>query len=163
MKNTLFQLVFVISLVVISLSSAYSQTSDLEGEWLFKKAEFAIYKYGESTLLETIVVDNVDGSNSQSFPFDKVFKTLDVSGGVIKCTLIGNFSYGDISYIVNGETLNPIISNTLEQQEISAIDIPEHTYEIAGNELKINMKYSFGNTKYAYPLEGKLLITMIKK
>lgn len=155
MRNILHLMAFsvIFSTFCISLKA---QASETDGEWLFSKADFLIYKFGESTLLETITINRAEDLGNEGFPFDRVFVKASVTGNHVSVTLNdGN------TYLLNDNYL--ILEKDLDSENPQTISLPSTKYKVVNGNLQFELEYSYGDTKYNFPLKGKMIIIMTKE
>lgn len=165
-KNAAILLLFTI----FGASITYAQYNRIEGSgvYVFSKAEFTVCRYGDITPLETKIIDNIEDLDKAGFPFGNVFRKVELFGTQILCTLKEE-SDGRPSklYLLKDGIIEPIIENKeniSEGTEELQPSIPlDWTYETRGNQLTFNLKYSFGDSRFNFPLEGEMRLTLNKQ
>ncbi|MDR2057994.1 MAG: hypothetical protein LBP83_06900 [Dysgonamonadaceae bacterium] len=144
--------------------NTYVRENKLEGVWFFEKAEFKSFRYGDDNGIpvEIKTIEQLDDLNTVDFPFETVFREIEISGGSIVCT-IGAF--GNNPFYLDNNLLSLIKQvEIVEERELPlSIPIQPYSYAVKGDALIFTFDFPFGDSRYDFPLWGKLVITLNKQ
>jgi hypothetical protein len=153
--------------------SAYSQTDKLtDGNYVFGKAIVTVYNYDTKAEVLTHTFDDVDSLQELyglPFPFHPVFLSATIKDGVLTfCKLWNNDRYYSVQE--NGKLLVPVkpADNEQSPEHFDPLSRPFHLspiykLELAGDTATFTFTEPYGNGAYKFPLEGKLVITLIRE
>jgi hypothetical protein len=140
----------------------------LNGVWVFDKAVFTAYQYGTDSPIETINIRDVNSLDTAGFHFQTVFRKVEISGGQISVVL-GNRDGGVPYRLEDGQLVlanekEKEESKTAKEEELPAtIMLQPYEYAINGDRLQFTFdKYSYGDSRFDFSLEGKLSVTLVK-
>ena len=164
-KTLLFSIIFVCTFFGYTNAQDWS---NIQGVWAFSKVEYILYKSTDMTPIDSITVDDVRKLDEHTYPFETVFRRMEISGDAVTCKLAEKFGE-NTQYILENNKLVRINSDDGNSE-------PEHTYyapdafqlptffiESRADRLFITIQHSYGNSRYDFPLTGKMLITLIKQ
>jgi hypothetical protein len=140
--------------------NTYVKENNLNGTWFFEKLEFISYRYGDTSVpVEITTIERPDDLNAVTFPFETIFRQMEISGETVICTLS---AYGDNPFYMEGNSLSLIkqVEEPDEGELPSLLSIPPCSYAVRGDKLVFSFAFPFGNTRYDFPLEAKISITL---
>ncbi len=157
----------ILQTLIISLFalSAYSQTdkvNNTDGTYLFKKAGFTIYNYNSKSEVDTRVITDPALIDTANLFLQNVFLQATISNGVLSfCILADQQEYtveeDGITLLPTKEKSNEKDSSENERQ------LSPYSSSFSDSTLIFTFIYSYGDSSYDFPLEGKLAITLTKQ
>jgi hypothetical protein len=138
----------------------------LNGVWVFDKAEFTAYRYGTDSPVEKLRIDDVNSLDTAGFHFQTVFRKVEISGGQILVTLRNH--RGDRLYQLEDNQLILVHEKERDENETAGdeelpttIPLQPYVYAITSDILQFTFKYSYGDSRFDFPLEGKLTVKLL--
>jgi hypothetical protein len=130
---------------------------------VFDKAEFTAYRYGTDSPVETVRIDDVNSLDTAGFHFQTVFRKVEISGGQILVTLRNHLLYQleDNQLILVHEKERDENETAGEEELPTTIPLQPYVYAITGDILQFTFKYSYGDSRFDFPLEGKLRVKLV--
>jgi hypothetical protein len=140
------------------------------GNWEFKQVEWIAYRHGgtRSNPIESKLITQTDSLDAAGFPFERVFHSMEISGGEVVCTLGSRYGYN--RYRLNDNQLNLLEEKKEKWTENEDGELPEsiipllpYSFLVSGNTLQISYTYPFGDSRYKFSLEGAMTITFVNQ
>lgn len=137
--------------------------------YLFQKATFTVYNYNSKAVVDTRVIADPASLTVEDMYFRNIFRQVIISNGaLVFCTLPDEKGY---AVKADGIKLSPAKTVVLPKGSLQANDLPQnpspqlepYILSINNDVLTFSVDYLYGDSKYKFPLEGKLILTMIKQ
>lgn len=151
----------ILCLCCISASSQTSSQNSTDGTYTFQKATFTTYNYDSKAEVETQTVVEKALLDSTHMFFQNVFLEANISGGILSSCILPNLK----EYVVQDEVkLIPAKkSESKTDSQSDYIQLLPYSTSFTNDILSFTFLYPYGDSKYSFPLEGKLIITLSKQ
>ncbi len=158
-------------LLCLCASCAYSQTEHqnvTDGIYHFQKATVSVYNADTRAQVDTrIINDPVTLSNGSDTFFRNIFLEAGISNGILaSCMLPDSINYAVKDAIELIPTLTDTSSKKTNDDEAVAnypIQLIPYLFSVTDNVLTFTVSYLYGDSKYSFPLEGKLTVILNKQ
>lgn len=158
---------FYVLLCCLYAISSYGQTGQpstiADGIYTFQKGTFIIYNYGTRSQIDSYTIDDPLLVNKTDVYFQNVFLEAIINNGVLSsCVLPDNKDY-----IINN-TIELLPSKEYDKEgngdvNNTALQLAPYSLSTKGNILTFTVRYLYGDSRYSFPLEGKLVVDLIKQ
>lgn len=161
-----------ILMLCLYTTSMYSQTSKgISGNetYLFEKATFTLYNYNSKAEVNTRVITDPGLVTPEDIFYQNVFRRAIINNGsLLYCTLPDEKDYAVKDDGVKLLALKVQVPFKEEKKEptvgrVFSGQLEPYTMSLKGGVLTISVMYVYGDSRYPYTLEGKLVLTMIKQ
>lgn len=162
-----FTIIFCLCAIYAYPQASNSQDSD--GTYVFKKAVLTIYNANTKAEVSTETIDNVASLNMEDIHLRNVLLQATIYQGVLSfCILPDNLEYA----VQDGIQLVPMkvdaekktVFNQLELGNApESMQLKPYTFTTSNNVLTLTSNYSYGDSTFDFPLEGKLTIMLTKQ
>ena len=137
--------------------------------YLFEKATFTLYNYNSKAVVNTRVITDPASVTPEDIFYQNVFRRAVINNGsLLYCT-----SPDEKDYVVKDDgvklsALKTQVSPKDEKKEpavgrVFSGQLDPYIMSVNGGVLTISVTYVYGDSRYPYTLEGKLVLTMIKQ
>ena len=174
-KKTIVRNLFSLTVLLFLSISSFAQNVDfknIEGRWIFERAEFESYQQGNpNNSLEKIVVENIASYENKRFPIGVVFQSVKIANGKLYCLLAGSefqnsiYLLEDYQLSLSNEAGEKKESEGNEQNEElpQSVALFNYEYSLKGNNLEFIFYYQYGDSRYNFPLESKVVMTLVRQ
>lgn len=150
-------------LCVIFAYSQTKQTNSSDGTYIFQKATFTAYNYDSKAEVDTRTIDNAALLDTTDMFFQKVFLKATIENDLLSfCTLPDQREYK----VEDQLTLVPAPTKELSKRDYTSnisMQLSPYTFLVNNNILTFTFIYSYGDSRYSFPLEGKLTVSLTKE
>lgn len=157
----LFQLL-ILCLCSIFVYPQSNDTNNTNGTFLFQKATLTSFNYDTKSEVDTRVVNDPLLLDTTDMFFQNVFLEVTISNGILSsCILPNNLEYT----VRDGNILIPAKESPSEKrsEEGNYTQLSPYSIRFHNNTLDFTFHYLYGDSRYNFPLEGRLVITLTKK
>ena len=164
--------IFYTLILYLYALSAFSQTNktivNTNGTYLFQKAVFTVSNYNTKSEVDTRVITDPSLLDASDLFFRNVFLQATVNNEVLLSCMLPD----EVEYLVkDGIELIPakILPPTDEHVQDKAADnnqplqLAPYSLSIQNSILTFTVNYLYGDSRYNFPLEGKLVVTLTKQ
>lgn len=141
-----------------------ARPSKSDGTYLFQKAVLTVYNANTKAVVDTrTITDPATLSSETDVFYRNIFLEAAVKNGELRfCTLPDKRSY----LVTENTTLTA--ARKYSKEETSPLDyvpvqVEPYVMSVNGNTLTFTLDYFYGESRYSFPLEGKLVLTMTQK
>ena len=144
--------------------SMYSQTnkeSSIDGTYLFEKAVFTISNSNSKSEVNTRVITDPAIIDTTDLFLQNIFLQTTISNGILSfCILPDQLEYRVEDGVILIPTKEKPQVNTSENNHSQ---LPHYLLSLSDDKLTFTFIYLYGDSKYHFPLEGKLVVTLTKQ
>ena len=164
--------IFYTLILYLCALSAFSQTNETavntNGTYLFQKAIFTTSNYNTKAEVNSRIITDPSSLDASELFFLNVFLQATVNDEVLLSCMLPD----GIEYLVKGGTeLVPtkVLLPTDERIRNKTADtnqplqLAPYSLSIQNNTLTFTVRYLYGDSRYNFPLEGKLVVTLTKQ
>ncbi|SHF45262.1 hypothetical protein [Dysgonomonas macrotermitis] len=143
-------------------SQTEQQTTVADGDYIFKKATFTVLNYDGQSIVDTHDIDDPKMLDKTEIFYYNVFLEATIYNGFLQsCVLPDQQPY---SVKDGGGGLIP--AKEYEKDEKAGdieLQLAPYSFSAKGNELTFIVCYLYGDSRYSFPLEGKLTLVLTKQ
>lgn len=160
--------------IILCLCAIYahpqsSNSQDADGTYVFKKAVLTIYNDNTKAEVSTVTIDNVASLNMEDMHLRNAFLQATIYQGILSsCILPDNMEYtveNEIELVAT--KVDPDKKTDFDQLGLGnapeSMQLKPYTFTTNNNVLTLTFDYSYGDSTYNFPLEGKLTIILTKQ
>lgn len=147
-----------------SPASALSYRNKTDGTYLFNKAVVTVYNATTKAQVDSRVITDLSTLSGETDMFYRnVFSEAYMKNNVLRyCVLADKHPY----LVIDDTTLVPARKYSKDETATTdyiPVQLSPYTFAINDNTLTFTLSYLYGDSRYSFPLEGKLVLTMIKQ
>ena len=151
----------IFCLCAIGVHSQINHSKENDGTYLLQKAVFSTYNYNTKGEIDTRVIDPESLEDGEIF-YQNVFKEVSIYNHELTfCVLSNNLDY----QVTDRLTLIP--AKEYNSDKVKSGNIPAqlspYSLSIENNTATFTVLYLYGDSRYNFPLEGKLTLTLTKQ
>ena len=164
--------IFYTLILYLCALSAFSQINETavntNGTYLFQKAIFTTSNYNTKAEVNSRIITDPSSLDASELFFLNVFLQATVNDEVLLSCMLPD----GIEYLVKGGAeLIPtkVLSPTDERVRNKTADdnqplqLAPYSLSIQNNTLTFTVRYLYGDSRYNFPLDGKLVVTLTKQ
>lgn len=157
--KTLFT--WILCLYCISAFSQTSQVNSTDGTYTFQKAIFTTYNESTKAEVDTRVIADPALLDTTDVFFQRVFLEASISNGVLSSCILAN----QREYLVQDESMLIPAKKSDEKSDSgnNNIQLLPYSTSFSNDILTFTFLELYGDSRYSFPLEGKLTITLSKQ
>ncbi len=144
--------------------SAYPQSgkaNNTDGTYLFEKAVFSISNSNSKSEVDRLVITDPASIDTTNLFLRNIFSQVIINNGILSfCILPDQSEYT----VEDGIILLPAKEKAKKElSEHSQRQLSPYSSSFLDNILTFTFIYPYGDSRYTFPLEGKLVVTLTKQ
>lgn len=160
----------ILCLCTLSVYSQTKKNNPTNETYLFQKATFTVSNYNTKAVVNTRVITDIASVTAEDMFFSNTFSRVIINNGsLLYCTLPDQKEY-----VVkdDGIKISPIKTQSFFKEEKKESvpagrpfsgQLEPYTMSLNGDVLTFTVTYIYGDSRYQFTLEGKLVLTMTKQ
>lgn len=159
----------ILCLCTLCVYSQNKRDNSANETYLFEKATFTLYNYNTKAVVNTRVITDPASVTHEDIFYQNVFRRAVINNGsLLYCTLPDEKDYAVKD---DGIKLSPLKTQVLFKEEkkeptvgrVFSGQLDPYIMSVTDGVLTITVTYVYGDSRYPYTLEGKLVLTMTKQ
>lgn len=156
--------IFYTLILCLCAISAYSQTKGInstDGTYIFQKATFTTYNYDSKAEVGTHVIDDPKlVTPNELFYYRNLFLEASIHNGELNYCMLFDHSRYKVQFateLIFMDSKEQVLPEEIHTQ------LTPYSLSINDNILTFTVDIPYGDSRYSFPLEGKLILTMTKQ